>query len=402
MKIGRTEARLILSWRGVGVGVREIARRLSVSPSTVARRLKASRSHRARSRKKNQVHILARQKCLFALVEEATLRESGGGVFGNKASTSALRRPYGSISRMVRGLALKGIPASRSTVRRDLAALGFRARVCPRGPRRREGDTEARVRFCRHMLGRQWRPRLSNIIFSDEKLCDANDGRCWWWCRGGELAPSRQLDRWAPAVHVWGAVGINFKLLVFIDEKISSGVYVRHCLQTLAGRMGSNRIFQQDNARPHVGPEARRWFRSHHVEVLPNWPPRSPDLSPIENMWSIIQGEVDRRAPLNKDDVKKFWMQEWEPPTGKLSAVPDKLGSLLGLRSPSAGADDLFPLFASFSEGRRISLTTMSHGRCCFRGPANRPRRLFPLLVVPSRILLPWPLSALGPKRRQR
>ena len=312
MKIGRTEARLILSWRGVGVGVREIARRLSVSPSTVARRLKASRSHRARSRKKNQVHILARQKCLFALVEEATLRESGGGVFGNKASTSALRRPYGSISRMVRGLALKGIPASRSTVRRDLAALGFRARVCPRGPRRREGDTEARVRFCRHMLGRQWRPRLSNIIFSDEKLCDANDGRCWWWCRGGELAPSRQLDRWAPAVHVWGAVGINFKLLVFIDEKISSGVYVRHCLQTLAGRMGSNRIFQQDNARPHVGPEARRWFRSHHVEVLPNWPPRSPDLSPIENMWSIIQGEVDRRAPLNKDDVKKFWMQEWE------------------------------------------------------------------------------------------
>ena len=108
-------------------------------------------------------------------------------------------------------------------------------------------------------------------------------------------------------------VGINFKLLAFIDEKISSGVYVRCCLQTLAGRMGSNRIFQQDNARPHVGPEARRWFRSHHVELLPNWPPRSPpDLSPIENMWSIIQGEVDRRAPLNKDDVKKFWMQEWE------------------------------------------------------------------------------------------
>ena len=192
-------------------------------------------------------------------------------------------------------------------------SLGFRAGVRQRG-RRRDGDTEARVRFCRQMLGRQWLPRLSSIIFSDEKLCNAYVGRCWSWCRGGELAPSRQLDRWGPAVHVWGAVGMNFKLLVFIDEKISSGVYVRRCLQALAESQAlrDNRIFQQDNARPHVGPEARRWFRSHQVELLPNWPPRSPDLSPIENVWSIIQGEVDRRAPLNVEDVKKFWMQEWE------------------------------------------------------------------------------------------
>ena len=107
---------------------------------------------------------------------------------------------------------------------------------------------------------------------------------------------------------------MNFKLLIFIDEKISSGVYVRRCLEALAESQAlkNNRIFQQDNARPHVGPEARRWFRSHQVELLPNWPPRSPDLSPIEDVWSIIQGEVDRRAPLNVEDVKKFWMQEWE------------------------------------------------------------------------------------------
>ena len=112
-------------------------------------------------------------------------------------------------------------------------SLGFQAGVRPRGPRR-DVNTEARMRFCRQMLGRQWLPRLSSIIFSDEKLCDANGGRCMSWCRGGGLASSRQLDRWAPAVHVWGAVGMNYKLLIFIDEKISSGVYVRRCLQALA------------------------------------------------------------------------------------------------------------------------------------------------------------------------
>lgn len=28
-------------------------------------------------------------------------------------------------------------------------------------------------------------------------------------------------------------------------------------------------------------------------EVLGEWPPHSPDLSPIENVWGIVQREVD-------------------------------------------------------------------------------------------------------------
>ncbi|GFU73555.1 transposable element Tcb1 transposase [Trichonephila clavipes] len=46
-------------------------------------------------------------------------------------------------------------------------------------------------------------------------------------------------------------------------------------------------IFQQDNARPHVARIVQRFFVNHQIELLP-WPARSPDLSPIENMWSMI------------------------------------------------------------------------------------------------------------------
>ncbi|GFT46571.1 transposable element Tcb1 transposase [Trichonephila clavipes] len=47
-------------------------------------------------------------------------------------------------------------------------------------------------------------------------------------------------------------------------------------------------IFQQDYARPHVA----RIFQSpisvnHQIELLP-WLARSPDLSPLENMWSMV------------------------------------------------------------------------------------------------------------------
>ncbi|GFV31524.1 transposable element Tcb1 transposase [Trichonephila clavipes] len=46
-------------------------------------------------------------------------------------------------------------------------------------------------------------------------------------------------------------------------------------------------IFQQDNAQPHVARIVQWFFVNHQIELLP-WPAHSPDLSPIENMWSLV------------------------------------------------------------------------------------------------------------------
>ncbi|GFV36737.1 transposable element Tcb1 transposase [Trichonephila clavipes] len=46
-------------------------------------------------------------------------------------------------------------------------------------------------------------------------------------------------------------------------------------------------IFQQDNARPPVARIIQRFFVNQQIELLP-WLACSPDLSPIENMWSMV------------------------------------------------------------------------------------------------------------------
>ncbi|GFX33953.1 transposable element Tcb1 transposase [Trichonephila clavipes] len=56
-------------------------------------------------------------------------------------------------------------------------------------------------------------------------------------------------------------------------------------------------IFQQDNARPHVERIVQRFFVHHQIELLP-WPARSPDLSPIENMWSMVAPRLTQITPL--------------------------------------------------------------------------------------------------------
>jgi len=49
-------------------------------------------------------------------------------------------------------------------------------------------------------------------------------------------------------------------------------------------------MFQHDGARAHTSKATIRWLDAnikHHI-LREDWPPNSPDFSPIENVWSIM------------------------------------------------------------------------------------------------------------------
>ncbi|GFU91723.1 transposable element Tcb1 transposase [Trichonephila clavipes] len=72
------------------------------------------------------------------------------------------------------------------------------------------------------------------------------------------------------------------------------GYHSRTPLVRIAGL--ATAIFQQDNARPHVAHIVQRFFVNHQIELLP-WPARSPDLSPIESMWSMDAQRLTQIKP---------------------------------------------------------------------------------------------------------
>jgi hypothetical protein len=52
------------------------------------------------------------------------------------------------------------------------------------------------------------------------------------------------------------------------------------------------------------------WFAENHVDVM-DWPPRSPDLNPIEHIWSMIDQRIsgirfDSLAQL-EDELVRQW-----------------------------------------------------------------------------------------------
>ncbi|GBL93644.1 hypothetical protein AVEN_61890-1 [Araneus ventricosus] len=56
--------------------------------------------------------------------------------------------------------------------------------------------------------------------------------------------------------------------------------------------------FQQDNATPHVSRVAIKWLQEHSSDFRHfHWPPKSPDMNIIEDIWDALLHAVEKRSP---------------------------------------------------------------------------------------------------------
>ena len=70
-------------------------------------------------------------------------------------------------------------------------------------------------------------------------------------------------------------------------------------------------MFMQDGAPAHTAHLIRDRFEFVSNDYIKDWPGNSPDLNPIENLWSIIKTKLHERdcstVPLLTDAIQDIW-----------------------------------------------------------------------------------------------
>ncbi len=83
----------------------------------------------------------------------------------------------------------------------------------------------------------------------------------------------------------------------------------------------------QDNARPHVAAGTMAWLAAHPIVPTPiPWPPYSADVSPIENLWALVQADVNKTNPQSLPELEKAISASWKGRTGGRQCMDGLLG----------------------------------------------------------------------------
>ena len=214
------------------------------------------------------------------------------------------------------------VNVSLRTTNRRLLKMGLPARKPRKKPLKTETIEEKRLRFARryeHWSAEDWK----QVIWSDESWFQMfENGRRQFVRRRPGEALNRdcviQTVKYPEKVMVFGAITPTSKSkLIFIDGKVNAAKYQEILAEAriksfIRRHPHPAPLFMEDGAPGHRAASTKQWHATNGINLLPDWPGNSPDLNPIENMWSEMKNRLRDKRPTSKEGIKKVCLQVWK------------------------------------------------------------------------------------------
>lgn len=247
----------------------------------------------------------------------------------SKISASAQRRlvrnvrsnPRVTSNTLANELAESGINVHPRTVQRYLNRNGIYGRKPRHKPLLKPIHKKKRLEFAQKYL-KEPDCYFNNILWSDESKIElfASRGPNYVWRKEGEAYDEHftvpTVKHGGGSIMVWGCFSsAGTGNLHVIEGNMNAESYqhilAQHMIPSAHRLIGRQFVFQQDNDPKHTANKTKDFFKRRKVRVL-EWPSQSPDLNPIEMLWTSLKSAVAHRCPRNLQELKTVCAEEWQ------------------------------------------------------------------------------------------
>jgi transposase len=208
---------------------------------------------------------------------------------------------------------------SARTVRRVLDQAGLFGRVARVSYPFTAQNVSDRLEFVARYGGwneSQW----NNVLFSDETYIVLGGNGQVWVQRPEDTAYLEQFmiqrDFHPEKIAFWGCfsnqgIGASRVFDGNMDSRLLTDTLTRYMKPHARATWPAQQwYFLQDNAPYHTSHESQAWLHNNGIDCI-NFPPYSPDLNPIENLWADLKRRIELRCASSSTELRQILTEEW-------------------------------------------------------------------------------------------
>ena len=158
------------------------------------------------------------------------------------------------------------------------------------------------------------------FVFSDESTIVVDRDKGGIWRYRGQIPPEGFYEKIAHPIQVmvWGAIGKGgYRTpLIQCNGHVNAEKYIdilerNKIFENLYNNFPNGFIWQQDNAPAHVA-AITTYYLQRKIGNWVEWPPHSPDLNPIEQLWGYLKSQIKGMCFNSKEELFNKLSELWD------------------------------------------------------------------------------------------